>query len=78
MHLQIKSQIKEDVATGTKIPNTATIDFENNNNVKDQKESKPVIVVPTAGSIELTKVDGADNKKLQGAEFELQDKKVMW
>ncbi|HDR3650855.1 SpaH/EbpB family LPXTG-anchored major pilin [Bacillus sp. SM-B1] len=75
LHLQIKSQIKEDVAAGTKIPNTATIDFENNNNVTDQKESNPVIVVPTAGSIELTKVDGADNKKLQGAEFELQDKK---
>ncbi|MEN1938091.1 SpaH/EbpB family LPXTG-anchored major pilin [Paenibacillus sp. 102] len=74
LHLQIKSQIKEGVVAGTEIPNTATIDFTNNNDVSGKKESKPVIVVPTTGNIALTKVDGADGKKLEGAEFKLQDK----
>ncbi|MGI8282224.1 LPXTG cell wall anchor domain-containing protein [Bacillus mycoides] len=75
LHLQIKSQIKEGTAVGTEIPNTATIDFTNKNDVKGEKETKPVIVVPTSGSIALTKVDGDNNKTLQGAEFELRDKK---
>ncbi|GMR67097.1 SpaA isopeptide-forming pilin-related protein [Bacillus sp. MN7755] len=75
LHLQIKSQIKEGTAAGTEIPNTATIDFTNKNDVKGEKETKPVIVVPTSGSIALTKVDGDNNKTLQGAEFELRDKK---
>ncbi|QDQ03842.1 LPXTG cell wall anchor domain-containing protein [Bacillus sp. BD59S] len=75
LHLQIKSQIKEGTAAGTEIPNTATIDFTNKNDVKGEKGTKPVIVVPTSGSIALTKVDGDNNKTLQGAEFELRDKK---
>ncbi|KEK24389.1 SpaH/EbpB family LPXTG-anchored major pilin [Bacillus gaemokensis] len=75
LHLKIKSQIKEGVAAGTEIPNTATIDFTNKNDVSGEKESKPVIVVPTTGSIALTKVDGDDKKTLQGAEFELRDQK---
>ncbi|MGE6366348.1 SpaH/EbpB family LPXTG-anchored major pilin [Bacillus paramycoides] len=75
LHLQIKSQIKEGTAAGTEIPNTATIDFTNKNDVTGEKETKPVIVVPTSGSIALTKVDGDNNKTLQGAEFELRDKK---
>lgn len=75
LHLQIKSQIKEGTAAGTEIPNTATIDFTNKNDVKGEKETKPVIVAPTSGSIALTKVDGDNNKTLQGAEFELRDKK---
>ncbi|HDR6289135.1 TPA: SpaH/EbpB family LPXTG-anchored major pilin [Bacillus cereus] len=73
-HLQIKSQIKEGVPSGTEVPNTATIDFTNKNNVTGEKESKPVIVTPTNGSIQLTKVDGSDGKTLAGAEFELRDK----
>lgn len=74
-YLQIVAQIKEGVPAGTEVPNTATIDFTNKNNVKGEKETKPVIVVPTSGSIALTKVDGDNNKTLQGAEFELRDKK---
>ena len=73
-HLQIKSQIKEGVPSGTEIPNTAKIDFTNKNNVKGKKKTKPVIVVPKTGSIALTKVDSADGKTLAGAEFELRDK----
>ncbi|AWC29941.1 hypothetical protein CG478_017355 [Bacillus cytotoxicus] len=72
-HLQIKSQIKEGVKAGTEILNKATIGFTNKNDVTGDKESKPVIVVPTTGTIELTKIDGANSKKLQGAEFELRD-----
>ncbi|MBO1626086.1 LPXTG cell wall anchor domain-containing protein [Bacillus arachidis] len=74
-YLQIVAQIKEGVPAGTEVPNKATIDFTNKNNVKGEKETKPVIVVPTSGSIALTKVDGDNNKTLQGAEFELRDKK---
>ncbi|RWS38657.1 isopeptide-forming domain-containing fimbrial protein [Bacillus mycoides] len=74
-YLQIVAQIKEGVPAGTEIPNTATIDFTNKNDVKGEKETKPVIVVPTSGSIALTKVDSADGKTLAGAEFELRDKK---
>ncbi|MGE7869315.1 SpaA isopeptide-forming pilin-related protein [Bacillus paramycoides] len=74
-YLQIVAQIKEGVPAGTEVPNKATIDFTNKNDVKGEKETKPVIVVPTSGSIALTKVDGDNNKTLQGAEFELRDKK---
>ncbi|WP_433772785.1 SpaH/EbpB family LPXTG-anchored major pilin [Bacillus wiedmannii] len=73
-HLQIKSQIRSDVETGVEIPNTATINFKNKDDVTGEKETKPVIVTPTTGSITLTKVDGKDGKKLEGAEFALQDK----
>lgn len=73
-YLQIKAQIKEGVPAGTEVPNTATIDFINKNNVTGEKETKPVIVTPTMGSIQLTKVDSTDGKTLEGAEFELRDK----
>lgn len=74
-HLQIKSQIRSDVETGVEIPNTATITFKNKDDVTGEKVTKPVIVTPTTGSITLTKVDGKDGKKLEGAEFALQDTK---
>ncbi|HDR4537834.1 TPA: isopeptide-forming domain-containing fimbrial protein [Bacillus cereus] len=73
-HLQIKSQVKEGVPSGSEILNTAKIDFTNKNDVIGEKESKPVVVVPTTGIIELTKIDGANKNKLKGAEFELKDK----
>ncbi|PEA55618.1 hypothetical protein CON64_06780 [Bacillus pseudomycoides] len=75
LYLQIKAQIKEGVEAGVEISNTATIDFKNKNDVTGKKDSKPVVVTSTTGSIQLTKVDGADNKKLAGAEFVLKDKK---
>ncbi|MBW3496377.1 LPXTG cell wall anchor domain-containing protein [Bacillus sp. FDAARGOS_1420] len=73
-HLQIKSQVKEGVPSGTEILNIAKIDFTNKNEIIEEKESKPVVVVPTTGIIELAKIDGADKKKLKGAEFVLKDK----
>ena len=73
-HLQIKSQVKEGVPSGSEILNTAKIDFINKNDVIGEKESKPVVIIPTTGIIELTKIDGANKKKLKGAEFVLKDK----
>ncbi|WP_242277256.1 SpaH/EbpB family LPXTG-anchored major pilin [Bacillus cereus group sp. BfR-BA-01446] len=75
LHLQIKSQIKEGVPTGTEIPNTAKIDITNKHDVSKEKETKPVIVIPTTGGITLTKVDSSNKKALKGAEFELRDGK---
>lgn len=76
LHLQIKAQIKEGVAADSKIPNTATIDFINKEDVsKEDKPSEEVIVTPTLGNITLTKIDGKDKMPLQGAEFKLVDKK---
>ncbi|MGK8833555.1 SpaA isopeptide-forming pilin-related protein [Bacillus paranthracis] len=73
-HLQIPAKIKEGLPAGTQIQNKANIDFKNKNDVTGEKESKPTTVTVTTGNIALTKVDGADNKTLQGAEFELRDK----
>ncbi|HDR4902692.1 TPA: SpaH/EbpB family LPXTG-anchored major pilin [Bacillus cereus] len=75
LHLQIKAQIKEGVPTGTEIPNTAKIDITNKHDVSKEKETKPVIVIPTTGGITLTKVDSSNKKALKGAEFELRDEK---
>ncbi|MGG0292387.1 SpaH/EbpB family LPXTG-anchored major pilin [Bacillus pacificus] len=74
LHLQIKAQIRGDVEGGVEILNTATIDFKNKDDVTGEKKTDPVIVTPTTGSITLTKVDEKDNKKLEGAEFQLLDK----
>ncbi|MDD0820655.1 SpaH/EbpB family LPXTG-anchored major pilin [Bacillus cereus] len=74
LHLQIATKIKEGFPAGTQIQNKANIDFTNKNDVTGEKESKPTTVTVTTGNIALTKVDSADNKTLQGAEFELRDK----
>ncbi|MDA2157664.1 SpaH/EbpB family LPXTG-anchored major pilin [Bacillus cereus group sp. Bc253] len=75
LHLQIKAQIKEGVPTGTEIPNTAKIDITNKHDISKEKETKPVIVIPTTGGITLTKVDSSNKKGLKGAEFELRNEK---
>ncbi|PEQ65030.1 SpaA isopeptide-forming pilin-related protein [Bacillus cereus] len=74
-HLQIPAKIKEGLPAGTKIKNKATIDFTNKNDITGEKESNPTTVIVTTGSIALTKINGDNNKTLQGAEFELRDKK---
>ena len=71
--MQIKSQVKEGVPSGSEILNTAKIHFTNKNDVIGEKESKPVVVIPTTGIIELTKIDSANKNKLKGAEFVLKD-----
>ncbi|PHB80346.1 hypothetical protein COE94_26895 [Bacillus toyonensis] len=73
-HLHIKSQVKEGVPSSSEILNIAKIDFTNKNDVIGEKESKSVVVVPTTGIIELSKIDGDNKKKLKGAEFVLKDK----
>ncbi|WIG29874.1 SpaA isopeptide-forming pilin-related protein [Bacillus toyonensis] len=73
-HLQIKSQVKEGIPSSSEILNIAKIDFTNKNDVIGEKESKSVVVVPTTGIIELSKIDGDNKKKLKGAEFVLKDK----
>ncbi|PFX98963.1 SpaA isopeptide-forming pilin-related protein, partial [Bacillus toyonensis] len=67
--------VKEGIPSSSEILNTAKIDFTNKNDVIGDKESKPVVVVPTTGIIELSKIDGDDKKELKGAEFVLKDKK---
>lgn len=75
LHLQIPAKIKEGLPAGTQIKNKANIDFINKNDVTGEKRSQPTTVIVTTGSIKLTKIDGADNKTLKSAEFELRDKK---
>lgn len=55
------------------IPNNANIDFTNNSGTGGKKTPKPVIVIPTEGSIKIIKQDGDTSNKLAGAEFELRD-----
>ena len=79
LHLQITAKIKGDVESGVKIPNKAVLDFVNKDDVTSEKDGKPsneVIVTPTMGTIKIEKVDGKNkNLKLEGARFELRDKK---
>ncbi len=79
LHLQITAQIKGDTPAGVEISNEATIDFtnkEDSSSEKDGKISNPVFVTPTMGIVKIEKVDGKNHSlKLEGAKFELQDKK---
>lgn len=79
LHLQITAKIKSDVQSGVEIPNKAVLDFVNKDDVTSEKDGKPsneVIVTPTMGTIKIEKVDGKNkNLKLEGARFELRDKK---
>ena len=81
LHLQITAKIKSDVQSGVEIPNKAVLDFVNKDDVTSEKDGKPsneVIVTPTMGTIKIEKVDGKNkNLKLEGARFELRDKKEM-
>lgn len=79
LHLQITAKIKSDVQSGVEIPNKAVLDFVNEDDVTSEKDGKPsneVVVTPTMGNIKIEKVDGKNkNLKLEGARFELRDKK---
>ncbi|PHD60577.1 SpaH/EbpB family LPXTG-anchored major pilin [Bacillus wiedmannii] len=79
LHLQITAQIKGDTQAGIEIPNVASLDFTNKDDVSSEKDGKPsneVVVTPTVGNIKIEKVDGKDKTlKLEGAKFQLQDKK---
>ncbi|MDA1895971.1 SpaA isopeptide-forming pilin-related protein [Bacillus cereus group sp. BcHK28] len=79
LHLQITAKIRSNVESGVKIPNKAVLDFVNKDDVSSEKDGKPsneVVVTPTMGNIKIEKVDGKNkNLKLEGARFELRDKK---
>lgn len=79
LHLQITAQIKGDTQAGIEIPNVASLDFTNKDDISSEKDGKPsneVVVTPTVGNIKIEKVDGKDKAlKLEGAKFQLQDKK---
>jgi fimbrial isopeptide formation D2 family protein/LPXTG-motif cell wall-anchored protein len=82
LHLQIKAKVNADIKGGEKIENTANIDYETGDNVtpepEDETTTPPVTVVVTTGKISLKKVDGENQKALQGAKFELRkDGKVV-
>lgn len=55
------------------IPNSATIDFTNESGTDGNKETNPVYVTPTEGSLTIIKQDPETSEQLAGAEFELQD-----
>lgn len=55
------------------IPNTGGINFTNESGTDGDKETLPVYVTPTEGSLTIIKQDGETNELLNGAEFELRD-----
>lgn len=66
--------VAEDATPGEPINNKAHLDFENKHGFDGEKETDPITVTPTAGDVNIIKVDGNDtSKKIKGAEFELRD-----
>lgn len=55
------------------IPNTGGIEFTNESGTDGDKETPPVYVTPTEGSLTIIKQDGETSEVLAGAEFELRD-----
>ncbi|MEI3605141.1 SpaH/EbpB family LPXTG-anchored major pilin [Pseudogracilibacillus sp. SE30717A] len=55
------------------IPNTGGIDFTNGSDTDGEKETPPVYVTPTEGSLKIIKQDPESGETLAGAEFELRD-----
>ncbi len=55
------------------IPNTGGIDFTNGSNTDGDKETPPVYVTPTEGSLTIIKQDPESGETLAGAVFELRD-----
>lgn len=68
-----KAKVKEDAEANVGIDNVAKIDYNNQFNHDGSKETDPVTVTPTAGSLKVIKQDKSTKEKLAGAEFELRD-----
>ena len=66
-----KAKVAEDAPANEPIENTAMIEYENRHGFGGEKESNPVTVTPTVGSIEVIKQDGDNEEALEGATFEL-------
>lgn len=56
-----------------RIPNIGGIEFTNRTGTDGDKETPPVYVTPTEGSLKIIKQDPEAGEKLAGAEFELRD-----
>lgn len=67
------AKVKEDAEANEPIDNKATIDYTNKHGHGGEKETEPVVVTPTAGSLTIIKQDGKTEEKLGGAKFELRD-----
>lgn len=72
--INFTAKVKADAPGNEPISNKGKIDYQNKSGTTGQKESDPVIVIPTVGQLTIVKVDGNTGSKLAGAEFELRDK----
>ncbi|MBO1003351.1 SpaH/EbpB family LPXTG-anchored major pilin [Pseudogracilibacillus auburnensis] len=68
-----KAKVSEDAEANKVIDNKAYIDYENNHGSSGHKETDPVPVTPTAGSLKVIKQDKSTKQRLEGAEFALRD-----
>lgn len=66
-----KAKVSENATPNVGIDNRASIDYENKHGTDGNKETDPVTVTPTAGSLTVIKQDGKNGTKLAGAEFDL-------
>ncbi len=69
--ISFEALIAEDAPADEPIENQATIDYENDSGWTGEKETDPVVVYPTVGSLSIEKIDRHSKERLQGATFEL-------
>lgn len=68
-----QAKVSEEAEANKVINNKAYIDYENKHGTTGEKETDPVPVTPTAGSLTVLKQDGNTGDKLTGAEFVLKN-----
>ncbi|HZW68157.1 MAG TPA: SpaH/EbpB family LPXTG-anchored major pilin [Pseudogracilibacillus sp.] len=71
VEFKFKAKVSEEAEANVEIDNKAYIDYENQHGTKGEKETEPVVVTPTAGSLTVIKQDGKSKETLAGAEFDL-------
>lgn len=71
--IHFTAQVNTDAPGNEGITNTGEIDFENASGTEGHKESDPITVIPTVGSLTIEKLDGNTDETLSGAEFQLLD-----
>lgn len=69
--VSFKAKVKADAEANQPIENIGKIEYENNSGTTGEKETDPVTVLPTVGSLTIMKQDGETEDRLVGAEFEL-------
>lgn len=73
VELTFKAKVSDTAEANVGIDNIATIDYTNKHDTDGDKDSDPVVVTPTAGSLKVLKQDGKTTDALSGAKFELHD-----